>query len=301
MGDLSRLVAAFAALAAGVTAVTVAALVLHRTPGPTRTAGTVAPAAAAPAGPAPSVSTFPAPPTGAVVLAREAGLYALALAVSPRSVQVSVVGQQGTGVSGLPVSVNGAKASRCGAGCYSVPASTRSLTVRVGSTHWRVALPKRTPNAQQIVARAARTWRSLHTLAWEDRLASDPVHAVFSTWQAVAPDRISYRVRGGYDAVIIGHTRWDKSPGGGWVRSAQSIPVKQPSPTWLSAIDAHVVGTTGSGWRITFFDPKTPAWFEILVDKRTLHTVDLHMTTTAHFMHERYRSFDAQAHVVPPR
>src|SRR5438477_8169784 len=29
-------------------------------------------------------------------------------------------------------------------------------------------------------------------------------------------------------AVIIAHTRWDKSPGGGWVRSPQSIPVKQP-------------------------------------------------------------------------
>jgi hypothetical protein len=301
MGEVARLGAAVAALAAGIAAVTVAALVLHRTPGPTGTAATPTPPAGAPASPPPAVNGFPAPPAGAVVLAREAGLYALALARLPKSVQVSVVGQQGTGVRGLTVSVNGVTASACGAGCYSAPVSARSLTVQAGSTRWRATLPRRTPDAEQIVTRAAQVWRSLRTLAWEDRLASDPVHAVFSTWQAVAPDRISYRVRGGYDAVIIGHTRWDKSPGGGWVRSAQSIPVQQPSPIWLSAIDAHVVGSTGSGWRITFFDPKTPAWFEIVVDKQTLHTIDLHMTTTAHFMHERYLSFDAPVRVAPPR
>ena len=243
---------------------------------------------------------FPAPPAGAVVLARENGLYALGLAFLPQAVRVSVVGQQGDGVRGLPVSVNGTKASECGAGCYSAPLSAREVTVRVRTTSWHVALPRRTPDAEQIVSRAAHVWRSLRTLGWTDRLASDPVHAVFSSWRAVAPDRISYSVRGGYAAVIIGHTRWDKSPGAGWVRSPQSIPVKQPSPIWQSAIDAHVVGSTPSSWRITFFDPKTPAWFEVVVDKRTLHTLDLHMTTTAHFMHERYGPFDAPVRVVPP-
>lgn len=300
VGELSRFVAALAALAAGIAAVTISALVLHRTPGPTSTSATSAPAAPAPT-PAPALSGFPSPPEGAVVLARENGPYALALAFLPREVRVSVVGQQGDGVGGLPVSVNGTAASECGAGCYSAALSAREVTVRVRSTRWHVALPRRTPNAEQIVSRAARVWRSLRTLGWTDRLASDPVHAVFSSWRAVAPDRIAYSVRGGYAAVIIGHTRWDKSPGGGWVRSPQSIPVKQPAPIWQSAIDAHVVGSTPSAWRITFFDPKTPAWFEVVVDKRTLHTLDLHMTTTAHFMHERYGPFDARVRVVPPR
>jgi hypothetical protein len=246
------------------------------------------------------VSGFPAPPAGAVVLAREAGPYALALARSPKSVQVSVVGQQGSGVRGLPVSVDGVRASECGAGCYSAPVSAPALTVRVGPKRWHVTLPTHTPNAERIVARAGQVWRSLRTLAWEDRLASDPVHAVFSSWRVVAPDRVSYAVRGGYAAVIIGHRRWDKSPGGGWVRSAQSIAVRQPQPVWQSATDAHVVGSNASTWRITFFDPKAPAWFEIVVDKRTMHTVDLRMTTTAHFMHERYGPFDGPARIVPP-
>jgi hypothetical protein len=299
MGELSRFVAALAALAAGIAAVTISALVLHRTPGPTSTSAQSPPAA--PTRPSPTVSGFPAPPAGAVVLARENGLYALAIAFLPQSVRVSVVGQQGTGVRGLPVSVNGTAATECGAGCYSAPLRAREATIRVRSTSWRVALPPRTPNAEQIVSRAARVWRSLRTLGWEDRLASDPVHAVFSSWRAVAPDRISYEVRGGYAAVIIGHARWDKSPGGNWVRSPQSIPVRQPAPIWQSAIDAHIIGSTTSAWRISFFDPKTPAWFEIVVDRRSLHTLDLRMTTTAHFMHERYGPFDAAVRVVPPR
>ena len=71
------------------------------------------------------------------------------------------------------------------------------------------------------------------------------------------------------------------------------LPVTQPSPVWVSAQDAHVVGETPNTWRITFYDPRTPAWFAITVDKRTTHTLDLRMTTTAHFMHEKYGPFDA--------
>jgi hypothetical protein len=143
-------------------------------------------------------------------------------------------------------------------------------------------------------------WRSLRTLAFYDRLASDPAHAVVSTWRAVAPDRLAYRIKGGYAAVIVGRRRWDRAPGGRWVESAQTAPVKQPVPVWQSATDAHVVGATPTTWRITFFDPRTPGWFAISVDKRTHRALDLRMTATAHFMHERYGPFDAPLEVVPP-
>ena len=76
--------------------------------------------------------------------------------------------------------------------------------------------------------------------------------------------------------------------------------MKQPVPVWQSATDAHVVGQTATTWRITFYDPRTPAWFAVVVDKRTFHTLDLRMITTAHFMHERYRSFDSASAIVPP-
>jgi hypothetical protein len=301
MAELPRVAAGVVALAAGVAAVALALILLGRTPGPVGSAA-AAPNAPAPSRSAPTVNRFPAPPPGAVVFAHEDGDDAVALAVSPGSVQVSVVGQQGDGVRGLSVSVNGVTAKDCGSGCYSAPVrAARAITTRVGSTRWKLTMPARAPNAQQLVARATRTWRSLHGLVWSDRLASDPKHAVVSSWRAVAPDRVSYRVVGGYAAVIIGTTRWDKSLGSGWIKSPQSVPIRQPAPVWQSAIDAHVVGSTPSTWRITFFDPKTPAWFEIVVEKRTLHTLELHMTTTAHFMHERYGPFDSPGEISPPK
>ncbi|MGH2934575.1 MAG: hypothetical protein ACRDL2_08690 [Gaiellaceae bacterium] len=293
---VARLAAALAALAVGVAAVALVALLLHRTPGPVPLTGSGAPTAAA--APAPSTRSFPAPPAGAVVFAREDGPYALALAVLPGRAQVSVLGQQGTGVSGLAVTIGGAAAKSCGRGCYTRPA-TPPVDVRVGSTTWRVDVPPRAPDASALVARAARTWRALRSLAFSDRLASDASHAVASSWRAQAPDRLAYHVERGNDGVIIGSRRWDRVPGDRWIESQQT-PVRQPVPLWQSAVDAHVVGETGTAWRITFFDPRTPAWFAITVDKRSMHTLDLRMTTTAHFMHETYRAFDAAAPIAPP-
>jgi hypothetical protein len=295
---LTRVVAAGVALAAGIAAVALVALLLHRTPGPVSLTTNAAPVAAG--------GRFPAPPAGAVVFSREDGPNALALAVVPRAksllVQVSVVGQQGAGESGLPVSVAGTPAAACGAGCYraTVPAA-HELDVRVAATRWRVVVPAPwpPPDASALVARAARTWRALRSLEFSDRLASDSMHSVVSTWRSAAPNRLAYHVTGGYDAVIVGGRRWDRSPGGKWIESPQT-PLRQPVPVWQSAVDAHVVGETHGAWRITFFDPRTPGWFAITVDKRTLHTLDLRMTTTAHFMHETYRAFDAAAPITSP-
>jgi hypothetical protein len=174
------------------------------------------------------------------------------------------------------------------------------LDVRVGATRWRVTVPP-VRDGTAFVARATHVWRSLRSLAFSDRLGSDATHVVLSNWRAVAPDRVAYVIPGGYSAVIVGGKRWDRAPGGRWIESPQTARLRQPVPVWQSATDAHVVGETGKAWRITFYDARTPAWFEITVDKRTMRTLDLRMTTTAHFMHERYSAFDAKLSVVPPR
>jgi hypothetical protein len=291
-----RLTAALLALAAGVSAVALAVLLLHDTPGPVSSAP-AAPVAAAPSAPRPS---FPAPPAGAVVFSREDGPNALALAVAKSSVQVSVVGQQGTGVSGLAVTVNGEQAASCGPGCYRARLSgVRIADVRVGETVWRVRVPA-PRDASALVARATHVWRSLHTLVFSDRLGSDANHVVFREWRAVAPNRLAYRITDGYQAVIVGGKRWDRAPHGRWIESAQTAPVKQPVPVWQTATDAHVIAETPATIEVTFFDPRTPAWFEITIDKRTSHTLDLRMITMAHFMHERYGSFDAPLSIAPP-
>ena len=272
--------------------------------------------------PASKRAGFPAPPRGAVVFSREMGGDALALGVVPQRRQVllqaSVVGPQGEGVPGLSVdfTVQSAakKATACGAGCYRATLSTTgrpsSVDVDVSggpAMHWRVALPVTWPprDASALLSRAGRVWRSLRSQSFSETLASGTRHRVASTWQLQAPDRLSYQVKSGWAGIVVGDRRWDRSPKGGrWVPSAQSR-LTQPIPFWISVVDAHVLGTAimrgRSVWLVSFFDPGTPAWFKVALDRQTLRTLDLRMVTTAHFMHDVYSSFNTTPAVLPPR
>ena len=293
-------------------------------PGPTSPATQVAgaPASAAPAQatlPGGRVATpdeplFPSPPPGAFVLAREAGARALAIAVKPGLVRVSVLAPAGGGQSGLDVSVRFGSgylhdADPCGDGCYQtqfrgLPDSP--ITVAVGPDSYRFALPKLpAADGSAIVARATATWNALRTLVWRERLASSSTNVLHTIYRAEAPGSLAYAIAGGSAAVIIGGSRWDRSaPGAPWSRSIQDPPVRQPQPFWDGAADARVLGVAKVGthraWRVSFFDPSTPAWFEAWVDKLSGRTLRLEMIAASHFMHDVYGPFDAPVHLVPP-
>jgi hypothetical protein len=268
-------------------------------------------------------ATFPAPPQGAIVFSRQLGSDVLALGVVPRKglllLQASVIDGQGKGVSGLDVRLatqgSTADVETCGAGCYraAVPArgapSSAVVEIRGGpnATRWHVALPPVLPpqDATALVLHAGRVWRALHSLSFREQLASSPRSGVTSTWRIEAPDRVAYTVGGEGAGVVIGTRRWDRMPGKTtWVESPQTQ-LTQPLPAWVLVSDAHVLGTTTvngrPAWRISFFDPATPAWFDVAVDKRTLHTLETQMVTTAHFMHDVYGAFDSTPPIVPPR
>lgn len=258
--------------------------------------------------------------------AREDGADALALAVVPREhgieLQASVVGGDGTGVAGLRVSFrvtarDGASTvsgTACGAGCYRgrINLDTRPLAVGVRvarpgrPTTWHVKLPAAWPPASgsAIIARATRVWKGLRTLSYLDRLGSDRTHVLVTHWQAVAPDRLAYQIDPGSQAIIIGRTRWDRASATASWQASGAVRLHQPQPFWVSATDAHVLGSGRFDghpvWNVSFYDPRTPAWFLVAIDRKTLRTLDLHMTATAHFMHDTYGPFNAPIKIVPP-
>jgi hypothetical protein len=53
-------------------------------------------------------------------------------------------------------------------------------------------------------------------------------------------------------------------------------------------------------WRVSFFDPTTPAWFEVEIDKRTKLPLWLSMIASAHFMTHRFSAFNAPLSIMPP-
>jgi len=170
------------------------------------------------------------------------------------------------------------------------------VAVRRGSRtiHWRVPLPAKWPpsDASALVVRAENVWRSLHSVSFKEQLASDSRPPLESAWRIEAPNRVAYQVKAGWAGVVIGARRWDRPPGAArWVASAQT-PLSQPVPTWAGAVDAHVLGTgTIKGrpvWRISFFDPGIPGWFEIALERSTLRTLETHMIAASHFMLDVY-------------
>jgi hypothetical protein len=274
----------------------------------------------------PTAPEFPSPPARAVVFAREDGANALGLAVLAKgqhlSLQASVVGPDARGVAGLSLGlavtmrtrrVIRAVGASCGRGCYaaSVAAgSPRRITVTIGRGRRRFefVLPRDWPpaDATALVRRSGRVWRNLRALVSHEVLGSDPRRAIHTVYRMVAPDRLSYEIAGGAAAVVIGNRRWDRaSSTGSWQRSWQHPSLPQPLPFWSGVRDAHIVGSPSMRgrrvWRITFFDPRSPAWFTAVLDRQTLRTLDLRMVTAAHFMHDVYGPFNQPLPLRPPR
>jgi hypothetical protein len=268
--------------------------------------------------------TPPLPPHGALVLARGHGDLAVALAARRAGSQVrltaTVVASDGTGLSGLRVRFATAgrrlsEAGPCGAGCY-------ASTSRVGSTLRRVgitlsgrgrrpstvvfALPAHWPvSAAPLLRGAERVFRSLRGVVYRERLSSGPQATSTSVWRSEAPDRLTYRTATGDAGVVIGRTRWDLVVGGGWKRSSQNPPLVMPSPPWGAG--AYDVSLLGGGRldgravvRFSMFEPTTPAWYIVTLERRTLRTLNVSMTAAAHFMQDRYVAFNAPPRIRPP-
>ena len=315
-----RLGPVVAVAGAALLAAPIAAALLLR-PGSSAQASVAAAPTATPAAPTPS-ARFPAPPDGAVVYSRQLGTDGLALGVVPQRgsvlAQASVVGPQGRGVSGLAVTfgMQGTTkaATACGAGCYRATLATKGRPASVDlvlsgglSAHWRVALPATwpPPDGAALLARAGTVWRSLRSVSFSETLGSGAGYIVVSTWRIQAPDRIAYQVKDGYAGIVVGGTRWDRSPGAThWVSSPQTR-LTQPIPSWTRVTDAHVLGSTSVGgrpaWRVSFYDPGTPGWYTVLVDKSSKRVYQVRMTATAHFMRDDYSSFNTTPAILPPR
>ncbi|MGB2953513.1 MAG: copper resistance protein CopC [Gaiellaceae bacterium] len=259
----------------------------------------------------------PPPPSDALVLATEDDQLAVALAVRPRGeVEATVIGPNGYAASGLDLAFKLGRhtvaATSCGPGCYRATRGLRRpartlIRVLVSGRGPAFTLPARwpAPTADAIVGRATRVFRRLRTLVIHERLASSPQNFLKTTYELVAPNRLAYQIAGGAQAIVIGDRRWDRDNARArWQRSSQT-PLRQPTPFWTSWTRSHLLGTAQLGgrpvWLASFYDPASPAWFKVWIDKRSYRTLQLRMTAAAHFMHHVYGPFDAPIRIAPPK
>jgi hypothetical protein len=124
---------------------------------------------------------------------------------------------------------------------------------------------------------------------------------VSALWRLEAPDRLAYQNPGGAEGQVIGNRRWDRStPDAAWRESAQTQ-LPQPATQWNQIANVNVIAADAQTKTITFVDPTTPAYFEVVVDVHTLLPRSVSMTAAAHFMVDRYIRFNAPRAIYPPR
>jgi hypothetical protein len=188
------------------------------------------------------------------------------------------------------VHIDGRDAASCGHGCYRVDGPHRATArVSVGDVTRLIATPLRARRAS--VRRFEAFFRGSRSVEYVERLASSPTNVIVTRWRLESPNRFSYEIRGGAQAVVIGSRRWDRSsPAGRWQESPQT-PLPQPAVPWTRATNV---------WRISphdvvFVDPSIPAYFDL-----RRHT-ELRMTAASHFMVDRYVSFGSTPRLRPPR
>ncbi len=253
----------------------------------------------------------PAPPPGAIVLAREAGPLAVALEAEPHLLTAIVLSPAGGGMSGLRVRFlpSGVTATPCGSGCYRAAVTPgRQIRVEVdgfGSPETAsFALPRHAPSAAAIVRRFEQAYRSLRGVTFEERLASSPTNAIVSRWRLELPDRMEYVITGNQAAagIVIGGRRWDRSSARGrWQPSTQDPKLPEPSPLWERVTNAHVLSVRGRWETVSFADPTLGAFFFLTFDRHTLLPRIVRMTASAHFMSDRYAGFSSGREIRPPR
>jgi hypothetical protein len=214
---------------------------------------------------------------------------------------VTVLGQDGQGVNGLDVLVDGVKAGACGPGCYGafVPLQ-RLATVTVSGDRLRFAIPAHPRPAAPLVAKATRLFRGLRSVEYRERLASSPRNRVVSEFTLERPNKLEYRIRGGASGIVIGARRWDRARGQPWVESGQT-PLSQPEPIWAGHFtNAFLLEATPTTYVVSFMKPLGPTWFTVRLDRKTLLPRGLRMTTAAHFMTHRYVRFNAPLRIKAP-
>lgn len=266
--------------------------------------GRDAPGAAAASSPLGALERPPAPPPGTLVLAREDGRYAVALAAGAQRLTAIVLDPSGGGAVLNDVRIAGAGADACGRGCYAVAAPRplpRDVPVSLDGRTVTFALPRAARPAAALLRRATRAFHRLRSVRYRERLSSGLGAKLTTIWSEEAPDRISYAIAGGPQAIVIGGRRWDRSgPGKPWT-SSETTQLVEPTPIWEgTSTNAFLVRADARAVELTWASPSVPAFFDAVFDRRTLLPRTLRMTAAAHFMHHDYLEFNRPLGIRPP-
>jgi copper transport protein len=211
------------------------------------------------------------------------------------------------------VEIPGAQLGDCGAGCWRFSGLRRqaALTASVEvSGHrdlitvpasWR---PRRTAEAARLLRRAQRAMRNLHTLRLDEALTSGLGFTLHTRYRFLAPDRMAYHNSSGGRTVVIGARSYQSINGGPFRQRPFGPGGFRYRSQFVWTLYGHTVRWLGSRHgrvELALFDPGTPLWYHLTVDRRSGRVLRERMITSGHFMTRRYSAFDRPLTIRPPR
>jgi copper transport protein len=264
-------------------------------------------AAATPATPAAAkLGVALLPPSDATVLGQRDDRLAAAIAVRPSGKAIATfIGTDAKAADVGRVVIDGRSTRTCGVGCYAGTAGPgRIVTVSHRGKTLRFDLGLRRP-AAELLKHETRAYRRLRSTVYRQRIESGLGTSVVALWTEVAPDSFSYRIEKGGEAIVIGTRRWDRDPGQTW-KASTAVISNGPTPLWDGGhpiANAHILRQGAKSDVVSFLDADRsfPAWFTVVIERRTLHLLSVQMTAAAHFMRARYLSWNEPIVLQPPR
>jgi copper transport protein len=211
------------------------------------------------------------------------------------------------------VTTEGGGVDECGTGCWrleDVPAAkTLTVSVDAGERSGEVSVPARFSPARDGTARrllkeAQVAMRSLRSARLDEHLSSGLGAEVNTGYRFSAPDRMAYRSSSGSTLIAIGKTSWLSTSGGPFERSpfgAGAFRFKETFRWTVYGRSVRWLGASRGSVRLALFDPGTPVWYRLTIDRRTKRVVREQMVTGGHFMDRRYFAFNRRVGIEPPR
>jgi copper transport protein len=211
------------------------------------------------------------------------------------------------------IGIAGAELESCGSGCrrfaVSDPGRTLTATVTDDGRAYKATVPARwnaskSAKAKRLLRQAQARMRELGTLRIRETLTSGLGVGVRTQYRLRAPDRMAYRSSTGADLIAIGKTAYDVGPGGQVERrpfGADGFRLVELFRWTVYGRSVRWLGSADGVSRIALFDPATPIWYRLDIERETKRIVGERMITGGHFMDRRYLAFDRPLRIEPPR
>ena len=173
---------------------------------------------------------------------------------------------------------------------------------------WQPPAAEGDPEARRLFEMAWSTLRRVRSVGMRQDTADGVGGHVLAEIEAMAPDRMRYRLAGGGEVVTVGAAQQYREPGGTWQRFERATPLRFPDYSWYAHATAHTLGRRetlpqagGEEARVvSFYVAEDEAWYLWWVGSVSHRVWREVMLAPYHLMVTEYLAYDQPTTIELP-